>query len=310
MTEQIGSCKWFQVIESIGACNLIGGRFSPIMRPTVGRYERDQMAKRFIVLLPLAFLVLSACTRIGGPAGGGGGTVDGDYLYIGTQEGELVALDLDTGSLVRRFVLMGDETLRAIYGSPTVVDGTLYLGGYDGILYSFDLRSEGDPEWASLERVGNPEEKTEVPIVGSPVAVDGLILVGSSDGSLYALPVDEEARGFDEEASRWSFPTDGKVWSTPAVADGVAYFGSLDHNVYAVNVEDSTKLWKFPTEGAVAASPVVAAGRVYVGSFDSVFYAIDAASGAEIWKIYWRKQLVLGEGCRRRRDYLRPFPGR
>ena len=256
------------------------------------------MAKRLIVVLPLVLLVLSACTRPGGPAGGGGGIVDGDYLYIGTQEGQLVALDLNTGSLVRSYELLGDETLRAIYGSPAVVDGTLYLGGYDGLLYSLDLRGEGDPDLEILEPVGNLEEKTEVPIVGSPVAAGGLILVGSSDGSLYAYPLDGES---GEQSSGWRFPTEGKVWSTPVVANGVAYFGSLDHNVYAVNVEDGTQLWKFPTDGAVAASPVVAGGRVYVGSFDSVFYAIDAASGAEVWQFtgasswFWAKA-VADEG--------------
>ena len=252
------------------------------------------MAKRLIVLLPLALLVLGACTGIGGPSGWSGGTVDGDYLYIGTQEGELVALDLNTGDLFRRFELKGDETLRAIYGTPVVVDGTLYLGGYDGILYTLNLQGEGDLELEPLEGVGNPEERTEIPIVGSPVVVNDLVLVGSSDGNLYAIPVDEEASG-------WRFPTEGKVWSTPAVADGVAYFGSLDHNIYAVNVEDGTQLWKFPTDGAVAASPVVVGGRVYVGSFDSVFYAIDAATGLEAWRFtgasswFWGKA-VADEG--------------
>ena len=51
--------------------------------------------------------------------------------------------------------------------------------------------------------------------------------MGSSDGKLYA---------FDavEGSVEWTFDTDGKIWSTPGVLDGVAYFGSLDHHVYAV----------------------------------------------------------------------------
>ena len=92
---------------------------------------------------------------------------------------------------------------------------------------------------------------------------------------------------------KWRFPTGDKVWSTAAVADGVAYFGSMDKYVYAVNLEDGTEKWRFKTKGAVAASPLVARELVYVGSFDSVFYAIDAETGEMAWRFdgadnwYW-----------------------
>ena len=33
---------------------------------------------------------------------------------------------------------------------------------------------------------------------------------------------------------KWKFKTEGSVSSSPAVADGVVYFGSYDHNLYAV----------------------------------------------------------------------------
>ena len=47
----------------------------------------------------------------------------------------------------------------------------------------------------------------------------------------------------------WVFNTNGKVWSSPAVVNGVVYFGSFDHNVYAVNAKDGTKIWNFSTGG-------------------------------------------------------------
>src|SRR3990170_8894050 len=43
----------------------------------------------------------------------------------------------------------------------------------------------------------------------------------------------------------WIFHTNGKVWSSPAVVDGIVYFGSLDHHVYAVKASDGTKIWDF-----------------------------------------------------------------
>ena len=75
----------------------------------------------------------------------------------------------------------------------------------------------------------------------------------------------------------------GYVNSSPAVANGVVYIGSLDNNVYALNATTGAKLWNFTTGGAVYSSPAVANGVVYVGSDDNDVYAVNAATGAELW---------------------------
>jgi outer membrane protein assembly factor BamB len=54
-----------------------------------------------------------------------------------------------------------------------------------------------------------------------------MIYIGSFDGRLYAL----DARTGQE---KWSFKTDGEVYSSPAVAGGVVYFSSTDGYLYAV----------------------------------------------------------------------------
>jgi len=53
--------------------------------------------------------------------------------------------------------------------------------------------------------------------------------VGSDDGKVYAL---DEATG----AFKWSYTTGSAVFSSPAVANGVVYVGSNDHNVYAFSL--------------------------------------------------------------------------
>jgi outer membrane protein assembly factor BamB/serine/threonine protein kinase len=74
----------------------------------------------------------------------------------------------------------------------------------------------------------------------------------------------------------WSFATGGNVGSRPALADGIVYFGSNDHNLYAVDARTSTKLWSFATGGRIVSSPAVADGVVYVGSEDGKIYALSA----------------------------------
>jgi outer membrane protein assembly factor BamB len=51
--------------------------------------------------------------------------------------------------------------------------------------------------------------------------------VGSSAGRLYAL---DRVGGHVV----WSFPTGDNVWTSPAVVDGVVYFGSHDGFIYAI----------------------------------------------------------------------------
>lgn len=271
--------------------------------------------------LLICLLILIACSGIGTPDGWSEGTLVGEVLYIGTEEGQLVALDKRTGEKKWIFDLEGEEGDRAIYGSPALSGDTLYVSGYDGRLYVFDVGNSKNPgTWNEPDLLEKQEVKgrldTKKPehIVSGPVVADEdcsdasernvrcqIVMVGSDDGNVYAFEVtfvDELRATIDLQ---WFFATEDKVWSTPVVVNGVAYFGSLDHKVYAVRVNDGTLKWAFKTDGGVVASPLVIDGRVYVGSFDRTFYAIDAASGDEVWRFtgannwYWSAAISGGD---------------
>ena len=83
---------------------------------------------------------------------------------------------------------------------------------------------------------------------------------------------------------KWKFKTGAAVISTPAVAAGVLYFGSTDHNFCALDAASGAERWRFATKGRITSSPAVVAGRVYFGSYDGNIYALDAASGALLWR--------------------------
>ena len=82
---------------------------------------------------------------------------------------------------------------------------------------------------------------------------------------------------------KWSYATGDRVHSSPAVANGVVYVGSDDHNVYALNASTGAKLWSYTTGDVVDSSPAVANGVVYVGSYDGNVYALNASTGAKLW---------------------------
>jgi outer membrane protein assembly factor BamB len=84
----------------------------------------------------------------------------------------------------------------------------------------------------------------------------------------------------------WTFNLRGYV-SGPAVVDGVAYTGSGDGHVYAIDVSTAKLLWKVLLDKSFDASwPTVVNSTVYVGTGvdHGLFYALNAKTGAVIWK--------------------------
>jgi outer membrane protein assembly factor BamB len=85
-------------------------------------------------------------------------------------------------------------------------------------------------------------------------------------------------------AVKWKFKSQGKIFSSPAISKGIVYFGSEDHNLYAIDAKTGKQLWLFTTGGAVSSSPVVYNNTVCFGSFDGYYYAINTQTGKLIWK--------------------------
>ncbi len=56
------------------------------------------------------------------------------------------------------------------------------------------------------------------------------------------------------------------MYSSPVVADGVVYFGSDDHFLYALDVDTGVEKWTYKTTDGIWSTPVVYAGIVYVGN--------------------------------------------
>jgi len=81
---------------------------------------------------------------------------------------------------------------------------------------------------------------------------------------------------------KWSYAPGLSVDSSPAVANGMVYFGAQDDKVYALNASTGALLWSYTTGGQVNSSPAVANGVVYIGS--NYLYALNASTGALLWR--------------------------
>jgi outer membrane protein assembly factor BamB len=82
---------------------------------------------------------------------------------------------------------------------------------------------------------------------------------------------------------KWTFKTNGPVVSSPAIANGVVFIGSLDGSLYAIDQETGQQKWKTDPTDSIASSPAVANGIVYYLSYDRALYAVAADTGAVKW---------------------------
>jgi outer membrane protein assembly factor BamB len=83
---------------------------------------------------------------------------------------------------------------------------------------------------------------------------------------------------------KWKFRSNGKIFSSPAISNGIVYIGSEDHNLYAIDQKTGKQVWKYTTDGPVHSSPAVYNSMVFFGSFDGNYYMLNAKTGSLIWK--------------------------
>jgi outer membrane protein assembly factor BamB len=219
--------------------------------------------------------------------------VSGGIVFIGSTDGNLYAIDHESGTLKWKF-----ETKNRITSSPAVSDGLVYFGAYDGYFYAVDaatgqlkwrFQTAGERRYAGTHLHGSLPVAETMPdpfdfYLSSPAVWNGAVFFGSGDGNIYAL---NAASG----SLKWKFKTGDVVHASPAIADGKVFVGSWDSYFYALDAATGKERWKFKTgidpnihnQVGIQSSAAVVDGVVYFGCRDSNFYALDAANGQKKW---------------------------
>ena len=165
----------------------------------------------------------------------------------------------------------GFENAPAIDG-----EGTLYIGGNDGILYALDTRT-GKVKW-TFDGVARAGYRTYAIFSSAAIGPDRTIYFGGKDGVLYAL---REGRGLLSTGPQvlWRYKLGPGIQSSPLLAaDGTVYLGDEGGTIHAVRPPPSgewaTPLWTFKTNGVVISSAALGAdGTLYTASMDGKAYA-------------------------------------
>ncbi len=86
-------------------------------------------------------------------------------------------------------------------------------------------------------------------------------------------------------APRWRVDGLSGVTSTPAVVDGVVYFGDWSGVFHALRATDGTEIWRRQVGSAIRPSPLVAGDRVYVPESNGTLHAFNRHTGDVVWAV-------------------------
>jgi outer membrane protein assembly factor BamB len=193
-------------------------------------------------------------------------------IYVGSDHSMLFALDANTGDTQWTATLGG-----MVRCTPSVSNGVVYVGADDYKVRAYNATS-GTRLWTSQTFSGLGIVRSAPAVWNNTVYIDtGETSPMSSH--LYAL---DATTG----STKWSTEMADYSTSSPAVANGVVYTGSFDHQIHTFDAVTGEKLWASgftgAIDGGIPASVAVLNGWVYVGSEDKKVYGFTDTPGDPI----------------------------
>jgi outer membrane protein assembly factor BamB len=223
----------------------------------------------------LLLLVVTACAPLPGESWATF-TVDGQYVYVAYKE---YVFRVDTASTAIPNSRPVDWVAKSpgnanMYTPPSLApDGVIFVGAYNREMYAFSPLAS--PRNAALATWDSPTAGDKY--IGGSVVNEalGLLYSGHGDKGIYAYDLKTGA-----ERARFTDMKFG-VWSTP-VLDAerkLLYVASLDHSLYARDVESLSMVWVANAGSALYDSPVLDVDVLYIGTFAGEFLKISARTG-------------------------------
>ncbi len=183
-------------------------------------------------------------------------------IYVGSQSGDLVALDLNNGAVRWKYRAGQIET-----SSPCVSNGIVYVGDLSGVLHAVNA-SSGSKVWTF---------KTGTEIKSSPVVIGDKVLVGSYDEHLYCI----SARN---GSLVWKLKTEGPVHCTAGVANGVAYIAGCDEQFRAIRIADGKEIYTVVSGAYTGASPAIVGDTAFYGTFNNEVLGVNLKTRRIMWR--------------------------
>ncbi|MFO7741488.1 MAG: PQQ-binding-like beta-propeller repeat protein [Anaerolineae bacterium] len=198
-----------------------------------------------------------------------GGTLGNGLFVIGNGDGNVYALEEESGSLQWTF-----KTGHHVWATPLVVSDTVYVGAMDRHLYALDLDT-GEVIW-QFERKGA--------FASTPALKDGTLYIGAFDDVLYAIDAETGSERWHVEGEDW-------FWGSPAVYEDTVFAVDVKGRVCALNAASGEARWHKSLVNdqnqpvPVRAGPAVSqdGSQLFVSAENGTLYALDTSDGLVEW---------------------------
>lgn len=238
-------------------------------------------------------------------------TLSETLAYVGTERGDVVAVDVATGQIVWS-VWLGSP----IRATPLVSNGAVFAATLNSArLFKLDS-STGAVDCS----VASPQPIEGTPTEATPPGGVASVYIGTNDSQSAPGPflavnastcgIEWEFTGYNQRAGSWT----AAAYAVDATGEPLVVFGTSDPDasVYAVDAVTGKKVWRFqasdPPPGAydigagVDVSPPgangFADGVAYVPSKLGVMYALDLTTGLKHWSKNFNAVAGVTEGGR------------
>jgi outer membrane protein assembly factor BamB len=192
-------------------------------------------------------------------------------VYFGSGDGNIYALDANSGALKWRF-----QTGDVVHASPAVENGKLYAGSWDSYFYALDAAS-GKELWR-FKSGEDADIHNQVGIQSSATVADGVVYFGCRDSNFYAVDADTGKQ-------RWKFPNHGSwVITSPVVQDGKVYMATSDTALFHVlDAQTGASIYSLKFQWPIFGSPAIAGTTLYLVEQNGKMSAIDLLTRKVAW---------------------------
>lgn len=206
----------------------------------------------------------------------GGITVDGDHLYLGSENARVFALNTTDGSVQWKTTVAGEAISR-----PVVSDGLVLIHTSNGILQALDA-DNGEIKWTV---------NLDVPLLSlrgesAPATSLGAAFVGGDNGRVSAILLEQGQIIWQQNISQVSGATEidrlSDVDSSPVIVDGVVYAVAYNGSLAALDLRSGQLIWK---QNLGSVHNFIVDGRyIYLVDQTDRISAIDRDNGSTLWQ--------------------------
>lgn len=241
----------------------------------------------------------------------GGPAIHDGKLFIGTDNGDVIAYDTETMTKLWTFVtsvkvnkasvpedgygrpnccVEADVKAKPVKAVPLVYKDRVYFGSFNHMFFAVDSGGTPGADSTSMVWVENLHDivYSSAGVGRAAHMIRDMIVVGSYDGRIYAFdtkPLGSAVScpslpertyhpvGNDcSDRMYWIYNTGSRVFGSPAIANHRAYVGDEEGTFHSIWLESGNPAWTFKTGNTIRSSAAVLNNTIVVGSYDGKLY--------------------------------------